>query len=216
MFYDKYLGIDRLPEEEVTVYVSEQRNMPLNKIVIYRLILTDYQGKRIISASDTLKQDLLNRVILCTKGKTIAQTYDAMKDQEWGFRLSYMYRMFQEEDKPVELTNHEKLSITYLSEYKKSFATIDGEPIGYCKISDVYGTYGNIVVWVDERYRKQGIASLLLNDLLGRCKKEQIVPIYLVMKSNEASICLAQKFGFRIQKEEIILCEEKERTQIRL
>lgn len=209
MFYENYLGIDRLPEEEVTVYISKQRDLPLNKRVIYRLILTEYQGKRIISASETLDQELLNRVIRCTKGKTIAQTYDAMNTQEWGFRLSYMYRMFREEDRPVELSKNEQISITYLSEYKKSHATIDGESIGYCKISDVYdGNYGNIVVWVDERYRRQGIASLLLRDLLERCKKEQITPIYLVMKTNEASKRLAKKFGYKVVNEEIILCEE--------
>lgn len=155
MFYEQYLGIDRLPEEEITVYISEQRNRPMNKVFIYRLIMTDYQGKRIISTSDTLKQDLLNRVIACTKGKTIAETYDVMKDHEWGFRLSYMYRMFREEDKLVELRDNEKVTITYLSEYKKSVATIDGEMIGYCKISDVYGSYGNIVIWLEERYRKK-------------------------------------------------------------
>ena len=209
MFYENYLGIDKLLENEVSVYVSEQRNKTLNKTVIYRLILTDYQEKRIISASDKLEQKLLNRVIICTKGKTIAQTYDAMKDKEWGFRLSLMYRMFRDEDKAVELTNHEKVSITYLSEYNKCLATIDGEPIGYCKISDVYDTYGNIVVWVDESYRQQGIASCLLNDLLHQCKKEQIVPLYLVSNTNKASLSLARKFGFTIKTEEIILCEEK-------
>ncbi len=63
----------------------------------------------------------------------------------------------------------------------------------------MYGTYGNIVVWVNEQYRKQGIASLLLNDLLNRCRKDQIIPVYLVNKTNQASLRLAQKFSFKIK-----------------
>lgn len=164
MFYKEYLGIDKAPEDEVTIYVSKQRERPLNKHWIYCLILTDYQGKRIVSTSTTMEPIILNCIIAYTKGRTIAQTYDTMKTQDWGLRLSYMYRMFRDQDQLPKLPENKKVNITYCSECRKSIAIIGGEPVGYCKISDVYGVYGNIAVWVDESYCKQGIASLLLND----------------------------------------------------
>lgn len=39
-----------------------------------------------------------------------------------------------------------------------------------CKISDIYFGFGNIVIFTDENFRNQGLATTLLNLLLIKCE----------------------------------------------
>lgn len=67
--------------------------------------------------------------------------------------------------------------------------------------------FGNIVVWVDEKYRKLGIATQLLNLVLEQCEKDGIIPDYIVKTNNVASIRLAKNAGFGIVQKEFVYRE---------
>ena len=92
-----------------------------------------------------------------------------------------------------------------MDEYRKYVALINGEIIGYCKVSDVIAGYGNLVVWVEESRRRLGIAESLVRLMIKKCYEEEIEPMYLVKTGNHASIALAQKLGFQVKQRELVV-----------
>ena len=82
---------------------------------------------------------------------------------------------------------------------------VNGELVGYCKVSDVIANYGNLVVWVEEPRRRLGIAESLVKLMIKKCYEERIVPMYVVKTDNHASISLAKKLGFQVKQRELVV-----------
>ena len=99
----------------------------------------------------------------------------------------------------------EEYDYIYIDEMRKYVAKSEEKTIGYCKVSDIDFGFGNIVVYIDENYRRQGLGSTLLNMMIQKCLELNINPVYVADSSNNSSINLAAKFGFSIASMEVII-----------
>ena len=77
-------------------------------------------------------------------------------------------------------------------------AKIENKVVGFAGIKIVLDTAGIMNIAVREDYRRQGIATLLLNNILDTCNEKNIKTINLeVNEENFSAIRLYQKFGFK-------------------
>lgn len=76
-------------------------------------------------------------------------------------------------------------------------ATLNNTLVGYIGLSYVLDTADIISIVVKKDYTKNGIASLLLREIISFCYKKEIKNIFLeVRKSNTPAQALYNKFGF--------------------
>ena len=77
-------------------------------------------------------------------------------------------------------------------------AETDGQVVG-CAGLTMLGEEGDIdKVMVDERFRRQGVAAMLLRELIDNAGQKGITSFTLeVRESNRPAICLYERFGFR-------------------
>lgn len=76
-------------------------------------------------------------------------------------------------------------------------AEVDGEVSGYIFFSIVIDEVELLTIAVDERFRRQGIARLLLNSLIDASKKSGVKSVFLeVRPSNIPAQSLYKSFGF--------------------
>lgn len=211
-FYQEYLGLnDRMLHNDMQVCKCKYRDIPINKRYYYKVIATIYNGEKIISCSPEFKEAEI--VFLCNniyfEAIEAGDIHDGLKMPE--YELSYMDRMLQssqpdfKEDTLSVYGRHEQVEYRYLEAYKKYIALINGELIGYCKVSDVISDYGNLVVWVEESKRRLGIAESLVRLMINKCYEERIVPMYVVKTDNHASKALAKKLGFQVIQRELVV-----------
>lgn len=77
-------------------------------------------------------------------------------------------------------------------------AKIENKVVGFAGIKIVLDTADIMNIAVREDYRRQGIATLLLNNILDTCNEKNIKTINLeVNEENFSAIRLYQKFGFK-------------------
>ena len=115
-----------------------------------------------------------------------------------GYEIRKMYRMIIDKEVDVREEKEEEYDYIYIDEMRKYVAKSEEKTIGYCG-------FGNIVVYIDENYRRQGLGSTLLNMMIQKCLELNINPVYVVDSSNNSSINLAAKFGFSIASMEVII-----------
>lgn len=73
----------------------------------------------------------------------------------------------------------------------------DGKPVGYCGAYTILDEADINQVAVDENYRKRGIATAMLQELLQKLQRKGIRAVTLeVRKSNQAAISLYEGLGF--------------------
>lgn len=207
-YYSRYLSMD-VGKEIYGCHVcqSPNRDNLLNRRFIYRVIITDFCGKRIISVSPSMQEDAVNNICLGLKDIAFAEILDLQQLQDTGYRISMMYRMALNESRSSNSCVTLEVEPQYLREYRKYVIRDKSNIISYCKISDLVYGFGNIVVWTDEKFRRRGYARELLLRMTQRCKLEDIEPIYIVDCNNVASIELACSVGFEIVQTEIVGCE---------
>ncbi|MBH1939657.1 GNAT family N-acetyltransferase [Mobilitalea sibirica] len=210
-YYAKYLGIDKgVLIDDSMVYISDMRNVPLNKRYIYRMIITDFEGNRVLSISPKISDSMIYDICHRIKDKSIDDILTKQLLYNTGLRISKMYRMITDNPKTIiEGTDSldRKITCEYLNDYKKFIIKDNDKILCYCKVSNIDFNYGNIVVWTDELYRRRGYARELLLKVITMCKSEGIEPLYLVDSQNTASIELAKSIGFKIIQTEIVACE---------
>ena len=107
----------------------------------------------------------------------------------------------------VELTEDERLQWFRAHgtlRYPLFVAEVDGRVEGYAALSpyrphDAYATTAELSVYVDARWRGNGIASRLLEAVLqqARASGELHVIVSVIAGGNEASVRLHERFGFR-------------------
>ena len=206
-YYSRYLSIDEGREiYGCHVCQSPNRDNILNRRFIYKVIITDFCGERIISISPSMKEDVINNICLSLKDIAFADILYMQQLQDTGYRISMMHRMVL--NGSVSYSCYELgVKPEYLREYMKYLIRDKGDIISYCKISDLLYGFGNIVVWTDEKFRRRGYARELLLRIIEVCKIEGIEPIYMVDCNNAASIELAHSVGFEIVQTEIVGCD---------
>lgn len=83
-----------------------------------------------------------------------------------------------------------------ISYYK--IAIYCGTPVGFIGVWNIAGECEVIDIAVDLKFRRRGIASQLMEDVIGFCKDSVIPVIHLeVRESNIAAISLYEKVGFK-------------------
>lgn len=211
-FYQEYLGLaDSVICNAVRLCKSKYRDIPINKRYFYKVVATKYNGEKIISYSPDINETELKSLSAKINFEAIGlgDIPDDFKLPQ--YELSYMNRMFLDSqsdismDKNSDFNNNHSIEYIYSDEYRKYIALINGEIIGYCKVSDVIAGYGNLVVWVEESRRRLGIAESLVRLMIKKCYEEEIEPMYVVKTDNHASIALAQKLGFQVKQRELVV-----------
>lgn len=97
-FYQNYLGINHAETKgEILLCRSDMRDLPLNRHFVYKMIVTDYEGRRVLSLSndftDTNAEALCNEIA----GKDLDDVYHLLLQQMTKYRTSFMYRMLRPE-----------------------------------------------------------------------------------------------------------------------
>lgn len=210
-FYDNYLGINKINNYLGTsVCISDFRDTPLNKHYFYKVIATTYKNKHIISCSSNLDEYEIKELCQSLDFNKINSGELQSDIKIRNYELSCMYRLLLDKHDKVDGKNSlvvrmkGSIEFKYLESQRKYLALHNDDLIGYCKISDVILGFGNIVVWIDAPYRRQGIAEHLLDLLIQQCYKDRIFPMYVVKFNNLASITLAKKMGFSIVQKEFV------------
>lgn len=208
-FYETYLGIPNgRMQDGVLMCRSIYREYPINKHYYYSAIGTIYKGREIISvAPDATEEEAIEKVrkyMLLLSGNCKISGLSKAEDD-----VCVMYRMMRSAKNYSEKMPEITADLIYFPEYKKYAAKVGEVIVGYCKISDIINGFGNIVVWVEEVYRRKELAKTLLELLLKKCEEEGIIPIYYVNAENEPSIRLATKAGFEVVQTEVVVREEK-------
>lgn len=211
-FYQEYLGLaDSVICNDVRLCKSKYRDIPINKRYFYKVVATKYNGEKIISYSSDINETELKSLNAKINFEVIGQGNIPDDFKLPQYELSYMNRMFLDSqsdismDKNSNSNNNHSIEYIYSDEYRKYIALIDGELIGYCKVSDVIAGYGNLVVWVEESRRRLGIAESLVRLMIKKCYEEEIEPMYVVKTDNHASIALATKLGFQVKQRELVV-----------
>lgn len=209
LFYKNYLGIkDKKIIQGITVCVSNNRDLPLNKKFYYNIIITEYNGECVVSCSPEVEKEKIKNVCNFIRNKTIEDIIES-KIQIETYDRACMYRLVLNEKPDYNSLSELKIgkslvSFKYIKDMKKFLALIGDTLIGYCKVSDVYYSYGNLVVWIEEEYRRNGVAEQLVKLAIEQCYKDSINPMYITKSINTASFSLAQKLKFNIVKKEVI------------
>lgn len=213
-FYDEYMGVKNGKNiDGILMCESQYRDKPLNKHYVYKIIATNYNGKKLVSYTSEFSSDEMHAICCNLDMNEIENVIPQKNLGISNSEQSYMYRMLQKEHIQNALSTEplliegEQVEFIYLEEYKKFIAVTKEKLLGYCKISDIICGFGNIVVWVEEKYRRLGLAERLLTRLLLQCYKEKIVPMYIVKSDNEASVRLANKMGFEIVQIEFVISQ---------
>ena len=211
-FYQEYLGLDdSVICNDVRLCKSKYRDIPINKKYFYKVIATKYNGEKIISYSTDISEVELKSLSTKINFEAIglSEIPDDLKLPQ--YEMSYMNRMFLDSQSDVRIEKHSdsysnnSIEYRYLDEYRKYAVVIEGELIGYCKVSNVIAGYGNLVVWVEESRRRLGIAESLVRLMIKKCYEEEIEPMYVVKTDNHASIALATKLGFEVKQRELVV-----------
>lgn len=207
-FNQEYLGIPCGTEREgIRLCKCQYRDIPLNKKYFYKVIAANCEGEPVISYSPEVEEQELDWLIRNIDFSRIGEQDVPLELQLPGYEVSYMNRMLREKSLP-EVEINQCVDYRYLPEYRKYVATQDGELTGYAKVSDVVKGFGNLVVWVDEERRGQGIGTSLVQHLMTKCYEEGIEPMYLVKTSNKASIAVAKKLGFTVAQQELVFTKK--------
>lgn len=124
-FYKNFLGMQNAKMKNgILLCRSEKRDIPLNKHFAYKMIVTDYEGKRIVSLSndfpDTTVEELCNKFA----EKDIESVYQILCQQNMDYRLSFMYRMLRKGERIQQesMEWQEKLSREELPEKEEMLA----------------------------------------------------------------------------------------------
>lgn len=209
MYYEEYIGIRNVSRiNKFNICISKYRELPINKKYLYSVIMSKYQGTYWLSCSEKTRENLVNYMNDLRETEGIDYYVQCLKIENMKTRK--MYRMIQDRIDEVRLELRPEVEYLYIEEANKYVAKLNGKIVSYCKISDIQEGFGNIVVFTEKDYRHQGFATILIKLLLLKCEEKHIFPLYVVDSKNKESIKLAEKLGFSIVNEEVIISREIE------
>lgn len=214
-FYEGYLGLNNADNYNgVAVCVSPYRDQPINKHYFYKLIAVNYQGQCVLSCSQEFQHEEILWICQNLNFDRIGDDFLPCQIPGREYEQSCMYRMLLEHPdawegqagltppQEIRLPDGRPVEFLYLETNRKYLAVTGDTLLGYCKLSDIILGYGNIVVWVDEPFRRLGLAKALTALTLRQCRQDGILPMYIVKSDNLASVALAGQLGFQtVQKE---------------
>lgn len=77
-------------------------------------------------------------------------------------------------------------------------AFCQGKPVGYCGVSTSYETADLCRIAVDPKFRRRGVARVLLAEVCDRCRERQIESVLLEVRChNDGAISLYRGQGFQ-------------------
>lgn len=209
VYYTKYLSRENgIALNNCMICKSENRDIPLNKRYIYRIIISDYNSERVISVSPTISASEIYNISKVISTMVIDDIPQSLELSNTGLRISKMYRMVLDNEDIFHNSLNSDTKYEYIKDYRKYVIRAKDYTVSYCKVSNIDYGYGNIVVWTNENDRRKGFAGELLRMTIAKCKTEGIEPVYLVNSQNTASLELAKSVGFMVAQTEIIACEE--------
>lgn len=225
-YYKKYLGCQTFKERYVS---SIFRNMPINQSYFYPLIHTTYKSSDLISVSPEIFNDkdlaLTFNDIKTKSLERLKNTYNQIIEKKF-YRFSYdnnfnihsssaeslnssHYDIFMNSGNNTDKHFKEKKwqSLKLYREQGRIFVQIyDNQIISTCKISDIYCNGANLYVHTNEKYRKKGFGTSVVNAATIACLRKNLIPIYFAEISNIASINLALSTGFSLKATESCFC----------
>jgi len=211
LFYENYLGLkDKKYTNGIAVSLCPQRDVPLNKRFFYKLIASGYDGEIAMSCSQDFSEEEIIGICRYLASGGIDESLMQSGIKVRNYDQSFMYRMIQHVPSTFDvndvicLPGGQVIKVLYVENSKKFLAIMDDSLVGYSKVSDVIYGYGNIVVWIEEAFRRMGIAERLVKLLINRCYEDDIVPMYIAREDNVASIELAKKLHFEIVQKEFV------------
>lgn len=205
-YYMSFLGVSTDSElcNGIIFTENEERNTPINKQYVYPCIISNYKNEWYASCSKKVELELKNG-IKNIKEHNYNEILNSIKiKNSYGaifIRMIWDRRELSFDDEKIDY------DISYIESLKKFNVKKEGDIVGYCKISDIYHGYGNIVIFVDGKERNKGLATYLLKRIVYKCKELGIEPIYFTRNSNKSSIRVAEKAGFHVVCQEIIYTE---------
>lgn len=88
----------------------------------------------------------------------------------------------------------------------RMFVIVENEKIvSHAIVSDIDFNGANIAVWTSTEHTSKGYGKAVVSEAVKWCFKKNIVPVYLVEKSNIPSKKIADSIGFKVFSEEIIV-----------
>lgn len=211
-YYKEYIGTSLIERRNfLHVVFSKYRDIPLNKNFLYKAILIKLKNKWILSSSESCKDDIVHNIINLGKPKDLDYYVDNLQIMD--LKVRKMYRMIWDGVNSSKIEFRPEYEYIYMESLNKYVAKFNGNIISYCKISDIYFGFGNIVIFTNENFRNQGLATTLLNLLLIKCEEKNIFPLYMVDSKNIASVHLAKKLGFSIVSQEVVMSKELEKRK---
>jgi len=224
-FYREYLGVSN-QSKNVSVYTSEFREQFLNRQYLYPVIFTDMDNKVICSTSS--KYFELCKDSFTGEKESIYKVYESFKSQgNYSLREMYRYSLSNDQRKydssaltptteilrslDFKLSSNVELYIEQrkeIIESKRQFAVVESTRIASTAfISDIYGSGCNIVVFTRPEYRGLGYGKEVVMACINWCLERELIPLYLVEKSNLASIALAESIGLIRKSHEWIITD---------
>ncbi len=105
----------------------------------------------------------------------------------------------KEELKKIESILSSSFHSNGLIKDDRTYYDVYGDMEGFICYSNLYDHMDLNYIWVDESFRRKGIASNLVQKMLLEARKNQIGKVVLeVSESNENAILLYKKMGFQI------------------
>lgn len=196
----------------ISVCVSDNRNLQLNRYFRYPVIIVNLNDGYYMSTTN----DGLNTYDFWKKNTSMPDSIDEMliylNSCYPNDSIRLMERMLLSDEALNKYTGQHEMTFNKYEngirfEYENYCvqAYFDNKKIGYCGISDTMCGFGNVVVFVEEEFRRKSIASKMLSNLMIMLDLNNIIPVYWVDKENKESVRLAEKCGYvRVLREVVI------------
>lgn len=226
-YYSQFLGI---LDTHQKIIACQQRDIPLNHKYYHTVIATEYKGEVIYSVSPKWYDFFVAHF----RKNPLLSPEDLLKRFQVQYlpshTLEQMYRMGYQGKKQLTTTAVAETAVMFASrkqslppdvlaacleknkeiyrQEKKHVQLVDGQLAAIGRITDIDCGGGNIAVYTEEEYRKQGHGAAVVKACIQWCLKRDILPIYLVDVNNIPSVQLAKGLDFKPFSREWVLREE--------
>lgn len=197
------------------IFSSKNREILLNEKYLYPVIVSNYFGEKIISVTPDYFEEIKN---IEKKTKNIDEIIDVFLKNHAEYQIRKMHRFVAEEKLEIKqevkpLTKELVYKIDFGKEFdhkkyferkqkiieeKRQFVILERDKIASMAfISEIVEGNANIVVVTLEGYRGKGYAGEVVKACVNWCIDRDVVPVYLVEDTNEASKKIPKKLGFK-------------------
>lgn len=237
-YYCDYLNINtELLNKGSFIFESTQRNKPICFYYYHWIIVSRFNGIAVVSIAPHFDKVFSKYNIKNRELRDVELLTNMFSSELDDFNVRNMYRMGLVSDKykqvntemVIQLKSIHKdiyfntiasISDDFVKEHKwnlrkeqidqgRIFVIIEDEKIiSQAVISDINFNGGNISVWTLEEYSGKGYGKSVTAAAVQWCVNNDILPVYLVDKSNIPSLSIAKSVGFEVLFDEVILSQK--------